>query len=97
MPTGATSGIAAAMLVYAIVTQRRVASGQAEVLPATPAAAPPQQVAGSDLTYYYRTDQELLDASRSAHAYCADNGWQQAVPSVRTNTDGSRTVLFQCA
>ncbi len=65
--------------------------------PNLPAAAPPQQVAGSDLTYYYRTDQELLDASRSAHAYCADNGWQQAVPSVRTNTDGSRTVLFQCA
>jgi hypothetical protein len=64
--------------------------------PNLPAAAPPQEVAGSDLTYSYRTDQELLDASRSAHAYCTDNGWQQAVPSIRTNTDGSRIVLFQC-
>ncbi|MGH6920672.1 MAG: hypothetical protein ACREJ0_23555 [Geminicoccaceae bacterium] len=64
--------------------------------PNLPPAAAPQEVIGSDLTYYYRTDQELLDASRSAQAYCTDNGWQQAVPSVRTNTDGSRTVLFQC-
>jgi hypothetical protein len=65
--------------------------------PSLPAAAPPQEVAGSDLTYYYRSDQELLDASRSAHAYCTDQGWQQAVPSIRTNSDGSRTVLYHCA
>jgi hypothetical protein len=64
--------------------------------PNLPAAAPPQEVVGSDLTYDYRSDQELLDASRSAHAYCTDNGWQQAAPSIRTNTDGSRTVLFHC-
>jgi hypothetical protein len=65
--------------------------------PSLPAAAPPQQVVGSDLTYYYGSDQELLDASRSAQAYCTDQGWQRAVPSIRTNSDGSRAVLFHCA
>jgi hypothetical protein len=64
--------------------------------PNLPAATPPQAVVGSNLNYSYRTNQELLDASRSAQAYCMDNGSQQAIPSIRTNTDGSRTVLFQC-
>jgi hypothetical protein len=60
------------------------------------ATTAPPDVSGSDLTYYYRSDQELLEASRNAHTYCTDNGWQQAVPSMRTNTDGSKTVVFQC-
>jgi len=64
--------------------------------PNLPTTAPPE-VSGSDLTYYYRSDQELLEASRNAHTYCTDNGWQQAVPSIRTNSDGSKTVVFQCA
>jgi hypothetical protein len=64
--------------------------------PSLPAAAPPQQALGSDLTYSYRTDQELLDASRSAQTYCMNNGSQQAVSSIATNPDGSRTVTFQC-
>jgi hypothetical protein len=55
------------------------------------------EVSGADLAYSYRTDQELLAASRNATTYCIDNGWQQAVPSIRTNSDGSRTVVFQCA
>jgi hypothetical protein len=54
-------------------------------------------VSDADLAYSYRTDQELLAASRNANTYCIDNGWQQAVPSIRTNSDGSRTVVFQCA
>lgn len=64
--------------------------------PNLPTTAPPQ-VTGSDLAYAYRSDQELLEASRNAHTYCTDNGWQQAVPSIRTNSDGSKTVMFQCA
>jgi hypothetical protein len=64
--------------------------------PSLPAAAPPQQALGSNLTYSYRTDQELLDASRSAQTYCMNNGSQQAVSSIVTNSDGSRTVMFQC-
>jgi len=64
--------------------------------PSLPAAAPPQQALGSNLTYSYRTDQELLDASRSAQTYCMNNGSQQAVTNIGTNPDGSRTVMFRC-
>jgi hypothetical protein len=63
--------------------------------PNLPTTAPPE-VLGSDLAYNYQSDQELLEASRNAHTYCVDNGWQQAAPSIRTNSDGSRTVVFQC-
>jgi hypothetical protein len=64
--------------------------------PNLPAAAPPQRASGSNLDYTYRTDQELLDATRSAQTYCMNNGSQQAVSNIRTNTDGSSTVIFQC-
>ncbi len=64
--------------------------------PNLPTTAPPE-VLGSDLAYNYQSDQELLEASRNAHTYCIDNGWQQAVPNIRTNSDGSRTVVFQCS
>jgi len=64
--------------------------------PNLPAAVSPQQAAGPNLTYSYRTDQELLDASRSAQTYCMVNGSQVAVSNIGTNPDGSRTVMFQC-
>ena len=64
--------------------------------PNLPTAAPPQQAAGPNLTYSYRTDQELLDASRSAQTYCMVNGSQVAISNIGTNQDGSRTVMFQC-
>jgi hypothetical protein len=64
--------------------------------PSLPRTAQPA-VTDSDLAYYYRSDQELLEVSRNAHTYCTDQGWQEAVPSIRTNTDGSKTVVFQCA
>jgi hypothetical protein len=64
--------------------------------PYLPTTAPPE-VRGSDLAYNYQSDQELLQASRNAHTYCTDNGWQQAVPTIRTNSDGSRTVVFHCS
>jgi hypothetical protein len=64
--------------------------------PSLPTAAPPQQAAGANLTYSYRTDQELLDASRSAQSYCMNNGSQVAVSNIGTNPDGSRSVMFQC-
>jgi hypothetical protein len=64
--------------------------------PNLPTAAPPVQAAGPNLTYSYRTDQELLDASRSAQTYCMVNGSQVAVSNIGTNQDGSRTVMFQC-
>lgn len=57
---------------------------------------PPPEVRGSDLAYTYRNDQELLAAWRNAETYCTNSGRQQAVPSIRTNPDGSKTVVFQC-
>jgi hypothetical protein len=64
--------------------------------PSLATAAPRQQAFDPNLTYSYRTDQELLDASWSAQAYCMNNGSQRAVSNTRTNADGSRTVMFQC-
>ncbi len=64
--------------------------------PNLPAAVALQQASGPNLTYSYRTDQELLDASRSAQTYCMVNGSQVAVSNIGTNADGSRTVMFQC-
>ncbi len=56
-----------------------------------------QAPVGPNLTYTDRTDQQLLDASRSAQAYCINNGSQQAVSNIITNADGTRTVVFQCS
>ena len=59
-------------------------------LPAPPAPATPSQ------SYTYRTDQELVQASQTAGAYCLKNGSQPMTSSMVTNADGSRTVTFQC-
>jgi hypothetical protein len=62
------------------------------------AMAPAQQQSfNPDLTYNYRSDQELLDASRNAEIYCMNNGSQRAMSSVSTNQNGTRTVTSQCA
>ena len=58
-------------------------------LPAPPPTPP-------SLSYTYRTDQELVQASQTASAYCQKYGSQPMTSSVVTNPDGSRTVTFQC-
>jgi hypothetical protein len=58
-------------------------------LPAPPPTTPSQ-------SYTYRTDQELVQASHTAGAYCLKNGSQPMTSSMVTNPDGSRTVTFQC-
>lgn len=50
-----------------------------------------------NLSYTYRTDQELLDASRNAQIYCMNRGSPQVVSNIVTNADGSRTVSFRCS
>lgn len=58
-----------------------------------PAPAP----VNPNLTYTYRTDQELVQASQNASAYCLRSGSQQPMTSsLLTNSDGTRTVTFQC-
>lgn len=57
--------------------------------PAPPPASPSQ-------SYTYRTDQELVQASQTASAYCQKYGSQPMTSSMVANPDGSRTVTFQC-
>jgi hypothetical protein len=60
-------------------------------LPAPPPSPPPPS-----LSYTYRTDQELVQASQTAGAHCARYGSQPMTSSMVTNPDGTRTVTFQC-
>lgn len=63
-----------------------------------PSPAPtPVPVNPNVLSYSYRTDQELVQASQTASAYCAQNGGMPMTSRVSTNVDGSKTVTFQCA
>ena len=50
-----------------------------------------------NLSYTYRTDQELLDASRNAQIYCMNSGSPQVVSNIVTNPDGSRTASLRCS
>jgi hypothetical protein len=59
-----------------------------------PAAPPP---INPSLTYVYRSDQELLNASRSAQIYCMNSGSRQTISNIVTNTNGTKTVTFQCS
>jgi hypothetical protein len=51
--------------------------------------------AAPQMTYTYATDQQLLDASRQAQAYCMGTS-MPVTSSVVTNANGTRTVTFQC-
>ncbi len=63
-------------------------------------AAPPTVAVAPSMppnqTYTYFTDQELLDASRSAQNYCMSRGSSQVSSTITTNPNGSRTATFQC-
>jgi hypothetical protein len=58
-------------------------------LPASPPTTPSQ-------SYTYRTDQELVQVSQTAGAYCLKYGSQPMTSSIVTNPDGTKTVTFQC-
>ena len=61
----------------------------------TTASAPPP--VNPNLSYTYRTDQELVQASQTASAYCLRNGSPSTTSSnMMANSDGTRTVTFQC-
>ena len=55
--------------------------------------APP---ANPNLSYTYRTDQELVQTSQTAGAYCLKNGSQPMTSTMVNNADGTRTVTYQC-
>jgi hypothetical protein len=58
-------------------------------LPAPPPTTPSQ-------SYTYRTDQELVQASQTAGAYCLQYGSQPMTSSIVANPNGTKTVTFQC-
>jgi hypothetical protein len=72
---------------------------KAVVFECVPVIAPmvSQPPVNTNLTYTYQTDQELLDASRNAQAYCMNRGSPQVISTVTTGPGGSRTVVFQCS
>jgi hypothetical protein len=57
--------------------------------PAPPPTTPSQ-------SYTYQTDQELVQASQTAGAYCLKYGSQPMTSSIVTNPNGTKTVTFQC-
>jgi len=59
-------------------------------------STPNRSYSNSDLTYTYRTDQELMDVSRNAHNYCMNSGSSQVVSNIVSNGNGTKTVTFQC-
>jgi len=66
-----------------------------DCVPAGP-AAPQMAQANQNLSYTYRTDQELLDGSRNAQLYCSNNGQQQTVSNIGMNANGTKTATFRC-
>jgi hypothetical protein len=60
------------------------------------AALPAPAPVSPSLRYNYRTDQELVQASQTASAYCLKSGSLPMTSSIVTNPDGTRTVTFQC-
>jgi len=59
-------------------------------------ALPPPEPVNPNLTSTYRTDQELVQASQTASAYCLKYGSQPMTSSLVTNSAGTKTVTFQC-
>jgi len=70
------------VVVFECVPTTTVATVQTTIAPGTP--------------YAYRTDEELLDTSRSARMYCMNHGGGQAVETVTTSPDGTRNVTYSC-
>lgn len=66
-----------------------------ECVQTSPMASAPQQ-SNPNLTYTYRTDQELVAASRTAQTYCMNNGSQQVSSHIANNANGTKTATFQC-
>ena len=61
------------------------------------ASTVPVPVVPAGMRYQYRTDQDLVQASQNASAYCARTGALPMTSNIITNADGSRTVVFQCS
>jgi len=68
-----------------------------ECLTGSASVAPQQRQFNSDLTYNFRTDQELLDVSRDAQVYCLNSGEPEMDSNIVVHSNGSKTVTFRCS
>lgn len=57
---------------------------------------PPPLPANPTVSYSYRNDQGLIDATNQAQRHCADFGAHARSYTVTTGADGGRTVVFEC-
>jgi hypothetical protein len=62
----------------------------------TPPVVVAQPAVEPNLRYSYRTDEELLAAARTAQTYCTGSNSLAVVSTITPNTDGSKTVAFEC-
>lgn len=60
-------------------------------------AATPLRQSNTEISYNFRTDQELLNASRDAQVFCLNNGLPEMDSHIVTQSDGSKTATFRCS
>jgi hypothetical protein len=53
-------------------------------------------VVAPNVSYTYRTEQEMMDGTRNADSYCMSRSGQRAMSNMVQNPDGTRTLTFQC-
>jgi hypothetical protein len=68
----------------------------ATVATVAPVPAPLPLPARPTVAYSYRTDQELVDATRNAETQCRQMDARSRTTAINANVDGSRTVVFAC-
>ena len=64
--------------------------------PYTTTAPVAVQASTPTVTYNYRTDAELLQANQNAITYCGQYQTTPRTGAITNNSDGSRTVVFDC-
>jgi hypothetical protein len=57
-----------------------------------PPAAPPKP----SVSYTYRSDRELVDATGTAASYCRTYNAPPRMATITSNADGTKTVVFDC-
>jgi hypothetical protein len=60
--------------------------------------SPPRQVESKNpsVTYTYRGDKELLQANQNAETYCSQYHSLARTANISSESDGSKTVVFDC-
>ena len=73
-----------------------LAAGTVAACAQLPSSQQPVQASNPTVTYSYRTDQELLSASRNATTYCGQYQTAPRAATITNNADGSKTAVFEC-